>query len=56
MTYSILIYSIATEKELNKVTFETKRQANKFIKDNTEKRGYDFYSKTDRSIEFRKLY
>lgn len=54
--YSIEIYNnenLETEKTL---FFETKRKANNFLKNNTEKRGYDFYSKEDRSIEYRKQY
>lgn len=54
--FSIEIYNNETLTTENTLTFETKRKANKFLKDNTEKRGYDFYSKENRSIEYKKQY
>lgn len=54
--FSIKIYNNETKNLENTLGFETKRKANKFLKDNTEKRGYDFFSKENRSLEYQKQY
>ena len=54
--YNVEIYNHETKKTIETFGFETRKEANKFIKDNAEKRGYDFFSKNDRSIEYNKLY
>ena len=54
--YKLRIFNHVTENTVNVLTFETKRQSNKFLKDNTEKRGFDFFSKEDRSLEYQKQY
>jgi hypothetical protein len=54
--YSITIFDNLTSENQKTIIFDTKRKANKFLKDNTEKRGYDFFSKDNRSVEYRKNY
>ena len=54
--FSIKIYNNETSTTENVLTFKTKRKANKFLKANTEKRGYDFYSKENRSLEYQKQF
>jgi hypothetical protein len=55
MNYPIEIFNHIT-KAVEKVSFESKKEAIKFLKTNCEKRGYDYFSKTDRSIEFNRLF
>ena len=58
--FSFEIYNHYTEKTLDRISFPSKRVANKWLKNNLknniEKRGYCFFSKTDRSIEFCQLF
>ena len=54
--YKVEIYNHETKKTIETLDFETKKEANKFIKYNAEKRGCDFFSKNDRSIEYNKRY
>ena len=48
------MYSIEIKGQ--KVSFNTKKEANSFVLKNTVKRGRDYFSKTDLSVEFHKLY
>mgnify|MGYP001377443868 CR=1 FL=1 len=54
--YKVEIYNHETKKTIGTLDFETKEEANKFIKDTAEKRGCDFILKNDRSIKYNKLY
>ena len=54
--YKLRIFDHVTHYTLNTLSFPTKREANKFLKDNTVKIGYDFFQKNDRSIEYQKQY
>lgn len=54
--YTIEIYNHETETTEKRVSFETKREANNFVLKNCEKRGYDYFSKENRSLEYMKLY
>lgn len=54
--YSISIKNNENNKDVKKVNFLTKKEANAFIKNNCEKRGYDYFSKENRSLEYSKLY
>lgn len=54
--YAINIYDNETKRDIKRLEFETKRKANQFLKENCEKRGYDFFSKTNRSLEYQKQY
>ena len=54
--YAIEIYNHENKTTVKRIEFATKKEANKFVKENTEKRGYDWFSKTNRSLEYNKLY
>lgn len=54
--YKLRIFDFVTNHTLTTLSFPTKREANKFLKDNTDKRGYDYFHKEDRSIEYQKQY
>ena len=54
--FKIRIFDHVTHYTFNTLSFETKRQANNFLKKHTDKRGYDYFSKEDRSIEYQKQY
>lgn len=54
--FLIKIYNNETKNTEKTLTFETKIKANKFLKENTDKRGYDFFSKENRSLEYQKQY
>lgn len=54
--YQIEIYNHETKTAIERLSFETKKEANNFLKSNCEKRGYDYFSKEDRSLEYSKLY
>lgn len=54
--YQIKVYHHELSKDLNRLSFPDKRQANKWLKDNTDKRGYNFFDKEDRSVEYQKQY
>ncbi len=54
--YKIEIYNHETKETINVMDFATKKEANKFVRDNARKIGYDFFSKNDRNIEYNKKY
>ena len=54
--YKVEIYNHETKNTIKVVDFATKKEANKFVRDNAEKIGHDFFSKNDRSIEYNKRY
>ena len=54
--FQIEKFNHLTKKAEGRKSFETKRKANKWLKDNAEKRGYDYFAKDDRSIEFNPCY
>ena len=54
--YAIVVYNHQTKINEERLEFSTKREANKFCNNNCEKRGYDFFSKNNRSLEYQKQY
>lgn len=54
--FTIEIFNHELNMRIERKEFDSKRDANKFVKDNCEKRGYNFFCKTDRSLECQKLY
>ena len=50
--FQIEKFNHVTQKSEGRKSFKTKKEANEWLKQNTEKRGYDYFSLTDRSIEF----
>ena len=54
--FKVSKFNHETNKTISIESFETKRKANAFVKENGDKFGYDFFLKSNRSIEFQKLY
>ena len=53
--YTIEIHNHVTKKETIK-QFATKKEANLYVSEKCEKRGYSWFDRSNRSLEYRKLY
>lgn len=54
--YNLEVFNNETKLTLKVLKFKTKKEANTFLELNCEKRGYDFFDKNDRTLEFIKSY